>query len=293
MSVTRRSFLNIAPLALAPALWPSVADARRETHPRRGGPSGPPAVATAPPDVPASFPTQPPELAMEIVGASHSNIARVKELLAAHPTLARASWDWGFGDWEDALGAASHVGNREIAALLLANGARPTIFSAAMLGQLDVVKAFIAASPGIEATPGPHSIPLLAHALAGGPAAQPVADYLKSLPGANKRPDTQPITPEQMKALAGDYVFGAGPTEKITIAVNANNILTFTRTGRSARNLFHVGDLAFYPVGAPLVRVRFVVSATTRTLRVHDPEVVLEAVAGPLLGQRSEGRGQR
>jgi len=287
MSVTRRSFLNTAPLALAPAFFPSVSLARS------GGPSGPPATASAQTTIPTSFPTQPPELAMEMVGASHSNLARVRELLAIHPTLARASWDWGFGDWEDALGAASHVGNRDIAARLLANGARPTIFSAAMLGQLDVVRAFIAASPGIETTPGPHSIPLLAHALAGGPAAQPVADYLKSLPGANTRPDTQAITPEQMKALAGDYVFGTGPTEKVTIAVTANNILTFKRAGGTARNLFHVGDLAFYPVGAPLVRVRFAVSATKRTLRVNDPELVLEAVTGPLLGQRSEGRGQR
>jgi hypothetical protein len=28
--------------------------------------------------------------------------------------LARAAWDWGFGDWETALGAASHMGSRPI-----------------------------------------------------------------------------------------------------------------------------------------------------------------------------------
>jgi hypothetical protein len=44
----------------------------------------------------------------------------------------RAAWDWGFGDWEDALGACSHTGNREIAGYLIER-ARPTIFSAAML----------------------------------------------------------------------------------------------------------------------------------------------------------------
>ncbi len=99
-----------------------------------------------------------------MVAVSHGNVARVKELLAASPALAKAAWDWGYGDWESALGAASHVGNREIAALLLTNGAHPTIFSAAMLGQLDVVKAFIAASPGVQKTYGPHGISLLAHA---------------------------------------------------------------------------------------------------------------------------------
>jgi hypothetical protein len=93
--------------------------------------------------VDAAFPSHPPALAREIVGASHGNVARVKELVAGRPALARAAWDWGYGDWETALGAASHVGHREIAELLLANGAHPTIFSAAMLGQLEVVKAFI------------------------------------------------------------------------------------------------------------------------------------------------------
>ena len=105
-----------------------------------------------------------------MVAVSHGNVARVRELLSNRPAMANATWDWGYGDWETSLGAASHVGNREIAALLLAAGARPTIFSAAMLGQLDVVKAFITAAPGVERTRGPHGITLLAHAKAGGAA---------------------------------------------------------------------------------------------------------------------------
>ena len=62
-----------------------------------------------------SFPSQHPHLAREIVGVAHRDLARVKELVSAHPSLAKASWDWGFGDWETALGSASHVGNRPIA----------------------------------------------------------------------------------------------------------------------------------------------------------------------------------
>jgi hypothetical protein len=268
MSVTRRSFLSTTPLALLPAVWPGDIQV---------APSSTGAISP-------TYPTQAAEMAMEMVGASHNNLARVKELLAIHPTLARASWDWGFGDWEDALGAASHVGNREIAAVLLANGARPSIFSAAMLGQLEVVKAFIAAAPGIESTPGPHGITLLSHAMAGGAPSQAVAEYLKTLPGANKRPDTQLITPEQAKSLTGDYVFGAGPTEKVAIAINSNNILTFARAGRTARNLTHVGDMAFYPSGAPLVRVRFAaVSGSAMQLTVHDPGIVLTATRTPTL----------
>ncbi len=264
MSVSRRSFLNTAPVMLAPGLW---ATARAQT----------PGSAAAPGAPHPSFPTQSPDLAREMVGVAHNNLARVKELLALHPTLALAAWDWGFGDWEDALGAASHVGNRPIAEALLASGARPTIYSAAMLGQLDVVKAFIAASPGIEATPGPHGIPLLRHALAGGPAGQAVAEYLKTLPGADARPKSEPITPEELATLTGDYLYGAGADERIVIKVSNNTVLVFTRVGRSGRNLVHVGDRAFFPVGAPRVRIAFKPGAAGMTLTVHDPNLVLEA----------------
>ena len=44
------------------------------------------------------FPTQPPELTREMVTVSHFDLKRVKELVEARPSLARASWDWGFGD---------------------------------------------------------------------------------------------------------------------------------------------------------------------------------------------------
>jgi hypothetical protein len=127
---------------------------------------GPPPAPGAPRD--ESFPSQHPFLAKEMVGVAHGNLARVKELLAEHPALAKASWEWGYGDWETALGGASHVGNRAIAELLIEHGAGPTIFSAAMLGQLDVVKAFAAAIPNVNQLRGPHGIPLVNHARAGG-----------------------------------------------------------------------------------------------------------------------------
>ena len=44
-------------------------------------------------------------------------------------------------DWEASLDAASHMGNGEIDEYLLSKGALPFIFSAAMLGEMDVVKA--------------------------------------------------------------------------------------------------------------------------------------------------------
>src|SRR4029453_1449560 len=125
-----------------------------------------------------AFPQQDPALVKDAVGASHGNFARIRELVEKQPAMARASIDWGFGDWETCIDAAAHVGNKPIADFLLANGARPTLFSAAMMGQLDVVKAFIAARPGIQRTNGPHGITLMSHAKAGGPHAAPGGRYL-------------------------------------------------------------------------------------------------------------------
>src|SRR6187549_2969018 len=103
-------------------------------------------------------------MASGIVGASHGNFDKVKELVNARPELAGASWDWGFGDWETALGAASHVGRRDIAEFLMAHGARPDIFTYAMMGMQKSVQEIIETVPGIQSHPGPHGITLLQHA---------------------------------------------------------------------------------------------------------------------------------
>ncbi len=166
------------------------------------------------------FPSQPPALVREMVGVSHGNLGRVKELVGLHPSLARATWDCGFGDWESALGAASHTGRREIAEFLIANGARPTLFSATMLGQLDVVRAFVEASPGVQRIAGPHGITLLAHARFGGEAAAAVLEYLESLGDADERPPTQTLTEEQLALLVGSYTFGAEGADRIVVATN-------------------------------------------------------------------------
>jgi hypothetical protein len=121
------------------------------------------------------------ELVNEFVRKAHSDLDRVKELLAQEPKLVNACWDWGGGDFETAIGAAAHTGRREIAEFLLANGARMDIFTAAMLGHLDLVKAAIAADPRVNDAPGAHGIPLLAHARMGGEKALPVLEYLQSL----------------------------------------------------------------------------------------------------------------
>ena len=121
-----------------------------------------------------------PELVQEFVSKAHGDLNRVRELLAQEPALINASWDWGAGDWETGLGAAAHMGRRDIAETLLANGARIDLFAAAMLGRVGLVKAILEAFPDMRQAKGPHGIPLLAHAEAGGPEAAAVVEILKS-----------------------------------------------------------------------------------------------------------------
>ena len=120
------------------------------------------------------------KLVQEFVGNAHGDLNRVKELLAREPGLINATWDWGGGDFETALGAASHMGRRDIAEFLLEHGARLDIFAATMLGKLDIVRAALTAYPDAIKTPGPHGIPLIAHAQAGGEDARTVLEYLQS-----------------------------------------------------------------------------------------------------------------
>ena len=122
-----------------------------------------------------------PKLVMEFVGQAHGNLDRVRELLDEAPTLLNATHDWGGGDWETALGAAAHMGRRDIALFLLERGARIDLFAAAMLGHLDLVKTILTTYPESRRHPGPHGIPLLAHAEAGGEEARTVVEYLKGL----------------------------------------------------------------------------------------------------------------
>ncbi len=122
------------------------------------------------------------DLVRAFVIAGHGDLAKVKTMLAETAGLINATWDWGGGDFETALGGAAHVGQRAIAEYLLAHGARFDLYAAAMLGQLEVVKTVLTANPAARFAPGAHGIPLLAHAMRGGAEAEAVVAYLNSLP---------------------------------------------------------------------------------------------------------------
>jgi hypothetical protein len=237
------------------------------------------------------FPSYPPELIREMVTVAHFDLKRVKQIVEAHTSLAEAAWDWGFGDWETALGAASHMGNRQIADYLISRGARPTLFSAAMLGQLEVVKGFVAAHRGVQRTCGPHGISLLGHARMGNVAARPVFEFLQSLGDADMNAPVA-LSDAEAGALVGTYAFGVGVTQRVEVTADlklyANNPmythppqLNWTRKGTMARPLFHLGDHEFYPAGAPSVLIRFTEHAGATLMTVTDGGPVLTARRQP------------
>ncbi len=120
-------------------------------------------------------------LVEEFVRVAHADLDRTRELLEQESGLVNASWDWGGGDFETALGAASHMGRKDIANYLLGNGARLDLFAAAMLGKFEIVKSALENYPDAIHVPGPHDISLLEHTKFGGEDANAVYEFLQSL----------------------------------------------------------------------------------------------------------------
>ena len=120
-------------------------------------------------------------LVQEFVRVSHSKMDIVKELLKEHPTLLNSAHDWKGGDFETGLGAASHVGNKELAKYFLEEGAQANIFTAALFGRMEILKPMLNFSPKTLHAKGPHGYTLLHHAERGGDEALEVKKYLKFL----------------------------------------------------------------------------------------------------------------
>lgn len=110
----------------------------------------------------------PTELSQEqidqFVVAAHHDLAAVKDMLAAQPQLLNENAEWV----ETAIQAAAHVGSREIAEYLLAQGAPLDICTAAVLGRAEDVAALLAESPELAGATGSHNIPVLYYAAIGG-----------------------------------------------------------------------------------------------------------------------------
>lgn len=127
-------------------------------------------------------------MVQDFVIFAHSDLKMVEKLLEREPKLVNSAMDWGNGDFETALGGASHMGKKEIVQFLLSKGARMDIFCAAMMGMLEVVQAMLTLEPKLIDVPGPHGFNLHFHAQVGQEDAVPVLEYLQSVKELKLRP---------------------------------------------------------------------------------------------------------
>ncbi len=234
------------------------------------------------------YPSMNDNMVSGIVGASHGNFDKVKELVGKRPELAGASWDWGFGDWETALGAASHVGRRDIAEFLISNGARPDIFTYTMMGMLKAVQEIIETVPGIQTHTGPHGITLLQHARnrlenktiseTDKSNVNKVISFLEGLGNADMKPINLDVTEEEKKKYLGEYRFGDSETEVFVVDLHSRGFLQVGRKGSSPRKLNKVDSTIFSPAGAASVKIIFKLKDDKAvSFSVHEPEPLITA----------------
>lgn len=105
-----------------------------------------------------------PERIREFVIAGHGDLAKVQAMLDETPELLNLAHEWQPGDTETAIQGAAHVGNRAIAEFLLSRGAPLEISTAAMLGQIETVRALLEREPTQAQHKSAHGIALLPHA---------------------------------------------------------------------------------------------------------------------------------
>ncbi len=274
--ITRRSFLHFTSVALSAKAFPWTNSGQDGAGKQE---KGIPATLTE------RYPAYPPDLIQKIVRVSHFSLDKVKEIVDPHPQLVKAAWDWGFGDWETPLGAACHMGRKDIAEYLLSNGAIPSLFSSVMFGDLALVKQLVERHVGIQRVAGPHSISLLAHARMGGAGAKDVYAYLQSLGDADMASPT-PLTGQEQKLICGTYQIGSDAVEvSDDMHAYANSPmytyapqLSWKRTGTMERPLFHLGGMTFYPAGSRSTHIRFEEKAHAVVMTVMDGGDALSAL---------------
>lgn len=235
------------------------------------------------------YPSTDSKVIREVVGAAHARFDRVKELVTTRPELAKATWDWGFGDVESALEAASHMGRKDIAEFLMEHGARPNIFTFAMLGKMDTIKSMIADMPDIPKMLGAHGFTLLFHAKirlirknvegTEKKKQEALVSYLTSLGNADIAATDLGITEEEKKIYIGKYAFGTGEDEYFEVKLNMREMLSMGRGKDFGRTLLRIDKHTFAPGGAPSVKIKFEVKdGVAQSVTIHDPSPILKSV---------------
>ena len=279
MQPSRRNFLATMGIGTLSLGWASNLDS---SHQRLTVPN------TMTGDLPLGFPAQDAESVKEIVSAAHSRLEDVKTLVTARPALARASWDWGFGDWESALGAACHMGRRDIASVLIEHGARPDLFTHVLMGHIDAVKSIVGSTPGIQSIRGPHGITLMRHAIiaANNDSLTPnekqtmkeIIAFLETEGNADKTQTDLGISENEAEAYTGVYRFGENERDYFSVELSRRGKLYMSRAEDIGRSLGRVEEHTFAPYGAEAVRIRFTMeNEMAKTLTIHDPQPLVTA----------------
>lgn len=274
--ITRRALISSSAFGLLAASLPKILFAKTGSYPYANT------------KVFYRYPSIDDAIVSEVVGVSHFNLDRVKELVGKRPELARATWDWGFGDWETALGAASHVGRRDIADYLISKGARPDIFTFAMFGDEAAVRAMVAAKPGIQSIAGPHGITLLQHVKNGlewegltddqKQRNQKLIDYLESLGKADITHVNLEMTEADKEKYLGNYLYGEGPEDGFTLRLNMRKQLTLGKLNKFGGSLYYQGNQQFEYNAAPSVTISFQwAEGKVVSLTVTEPDLTLVA----------------
>lgn len=112
----------------------------------------------------------------DFVFAAHKDLEKTKMMVEQNPLILNCTNQFKKGDFETALGGASHMGRKDIAEMLVARGARMDIFNLTFLGYTDLAKTIITHNPQYLKAPGPHGFTLLHHANVG--KHQAFADWL-------------------------------------------------------------------------------------------------------------------
>lgn len=278
--ITRRALVKSSIFGLLTASIPSVSYAKNMFPSVEGNKKSK--------DLFHRYPSIDDEIVSIVVGASHFDFDKVKEFVSKRPELARATWDWSFGDWETALGAASHVGRRDIAELLIDHGARPDIFTFAMFGNYDAVKSMIEARPGVQSLAGPHGISLLSHVKAGlrydgitpkqKEESEALLAYLEKLGDADPKAKDIEMSEEDKQKYLGDYMYGDGPKEGFSVKINMRKMLSLGKLGNFGGGLYQKAPNVFTYNGITSVEISFQIEkGKVVSLTVQEPDLTLVA----------------
>lgn len=235
------------------------------------------------------YPSLDDAIVSEMVGVCHFNFDRVKELVAIRPELAKASWDWAYGDTETALGAASHVGRRDIALFLIQNGARPDLFTHAMLGHHDIVKSIVEACPDVKNFAGPHGISLLRHAKSGLRLKDTLSTeqinncektiaFVEGISKTDSITDSLKLSDQEKELYLGDYLYGDGPDDGVSVKLNMMKNLSLGKLGKSGGGLIQIKPNLFKYNGTSSVDISFQKeNGNIVSVRIEEPDLTITA----------------